>query len=79
VQDLESNPIAAYLHGIIHRREGDFWNANYWFRQAKKIAADLGLDPEDLTNQVEKSTTICEELRTKLLDEWKTVVSTIIN
>jgi hypothetical protein len=79
VQDIEGNPMAAYLHGIIHRREGDFWNANYWFRQAKQISAELGLEPENLTHEVESSATIDEELRSKLLDEWKLVVRTIIN
>lgn len=30
-----SQGIAAYVHGMLHRLEGDFWNANYWFRQTR--------------------------------------------
>lgn len=32
-QDLHDST-GSYLHGIMHRREGDFWNSHYWMRQA---------------------------------------------
>ena len=36
VQDL-SGDLAAYWHGMVHRREGDFDNARYWFRRAGEL------------------------------------------
>jgi hypothetical protein len=52
VQDA-TNGIRAYIHGIIHRLEGDFWNANYWFRQVRspelisRIAETVGAGLDD--------------------------------
>jgi hypothetical protein len=32
VQEIPSD-LASYWHGMVHRREGDFENARYWFRR----------------------------------------------
>jgi hypothetical protein len=41
VQDITSDE-ASYWHGMMHRREGDFENARYWFRRT----GSLGVFPE---------------------------------
>ncbi len=34
------------LHAYLHRKEGDNWNANYWYRRAKTTMPDLSLAEE---------------------------------
>jgi hypothetical protein len=35
VQNLE-DPLAYWLHALVHRLEGDLDNARYWYRRAKR-------------------------------------------
>ena len=35
-----------WIHAYLHRKEGDNWNANYWYRRARKSMPDLSLQQE---------------------------------
>ena len=45
IQDIETNE-AAWIHAYLHRKEGDQWNAGYWYRRAGKPVFDGSLDEE---------------------------------
>lgn len=47
------SPTGIFLHGIMHRREPDFWNSAYWFRKLKthEIFAPLLKASLDLVRQ----------------------------
>jgi len=55
VSQAIETPIGSLWHGIMHRREGDFWNSKYWFRKAGHIKALAGMEPAIFVDKVEKA------------------------
>lgn len=45
VDDL-GDTTACWLHAYLHRKEGDIWNADYWYRKADKKRPDISLEEE---------------------------------
>lgn len=37
---------ACWVHAYLHRKEGDSWNADYWYRKAGKKRTDISLEHE---------------------------------
>jgi len=37
---------AAHLHAYLHRKEGDNWNADYWYTRAGEKRPNLSLEEE---------------------------------
>ena len=51
-QDI-SDQYGSWIHAYLHRKEGDHWNANYWYQRAGKVMPSKTLDEEwsDLVHQ----------------------------
>lgn len=45
VETINSN-YGSWLHGLLHRIEGDEWNARYWYRQAGKEGYQKSISEE---------------------------------
>lgn len=37
VQQYEDDPMAAWIHAVLHKIEGDLGNARYWYRHADQM------------------------------------------
>ena len=37
---------SAWIHAYLHRKEGDIWNADYWYKRANKMHPDLSFEEE---------------------------------
>lgn len=44
--DGASVPMADAVHAYLHRKEGDEWNANYWYQRAQRPFFDGLLEAE---------------------------------
>tara|TARA_R110000868_G_scaffold186282_6_gene428698 strand:+ start:5240 stop:5536 length:297 start_codon:yes stop_codon:yes gene_type:complete len=44
-QDMDSQ-IGSLIHAYLHRKEGDKFNAGYWYRQANKSLPEISFDAE---------------------------------
>jgi len=45
IQEIE-NKTAAWIHAYLHRKEGDIWNADYWYTRAGKKRPLAALEEE---------------------------------
>jgi len=45
IQDIEDKN-AAWIHAYLHRKEGDQWNANYWYSKASRRMPGHTLEKE---------------------------------
>jgi hypothetical protein len=44
--DHLSDPASARIHAYLHRKEGDIWNADYWYAKAGESRPQSSLDEE---------------------------------
>lgn len=44
-QDIQSS-MGNWIHAYLHRKEGDKWNAGYWYNRADRPFPDYGLEDE---------------------------------
>lgn len=44
-QEIDT-PDGAWVHAYLHRKEGDVWNADYWYRRAGRTCPDHSLEEE---------------------------------
>jgi hypothetical protein len=80
----EDSFFGSYGHGMMHRREGDFWNANYWFRRAgnpRLLCFPDNRSPSEITALCEKAVGNPKTLPETILimhQEWVLLLGTLL-
>ena len=44
--DRLTDRASAWVHAYLHRKEGDIWNADYWYSKAQQIRPNISLEEE---------------------------------
>ncbi|ACU03121.1 hypothetical protein [Pedobacter heparinus] len=44
--DQLTDKAAAHVHAYLHRKEGDLWNADYWYNRAGQPSTQVSLEEE---------------------------------
>ena len=44
--DSQTDQLSAWVHAYLHRKEGDIWNADYWYSKARQARPDVSLEAE---------------------------------
>ena len=44
--DQLTDQASALVHACLHRKEGDIWNANYWYNKAGQTRPNISLEKE---------------------------------
>jgi len=44
--DGPSDQLSARVHAYLHRKEGDLWNADYWYRKSGETRPGISLNEE---------------------------------
>ncbi|MET3978282.1 hypothetical protein ABIB62_000850 [Mucilaginibacter sp. UYP25] len=44
--DSLSDQRSAWVHAYLHRKEGDIWNADYWYSKARQTRPNISLEEE---------------------------------
>ncbi|RYY34463.1 MAG: hypothetical protein EOP46_13340 [Sphingobacteriaceae bacterium] len=58
--DKLNDMASAWVHAYLHRKEGDIWNADYWYGKAgkRRPAVSLAEEWEQLVNHFLEATTL---------------------
>ena len=46
IVDGPTDRLSARVHAYLHRKEGDIWNADYWYRRAGESRPEISLEEE---------------------------------
>ena len=44
--DHLTDEASAWVHAYLHRKEGDLWNADYWYKKAQQTRPNIPLETE---------------------------------